>query len=183
MKPIEPPDSFHLLAAHGWMELGSPLEAKQELQKLSPESRRHPDVLKVRWEIHAKEGAWDLCAEIGQALVELEPGESFGWVNRSYALRRTPRGGLQAAYDALQPAADHLEDLEQIHFNLACYACQLGRLDDGRLWLSKSFATARRRGALDQIKLLARRARPPAAVDRARESVSGRPALGRIVLT
>jgi hypothetical protein len=156
MNPLEPPDSFHLLAAHGWMELGSPAYAHAELEKIASGLRRRPDVLKVRWEILAKEQKWDAGVEIGGALVELEPYDSFGWVNRSYALRRAAQGGLQAAYYALRPAADRVEDSEQITFNLACYACQLGRLDDGREWLAKSFASAKQRGALGEAKLLAR---------------------------
>jgi hypothetical protein len=151
--PLQPPDSFHLLAAQGWLELGSHLEANEELEKIAPELRAHPDVLKMRWAVYAAAKNWVACADIGQALVKLEPGESFGWVNRSYALRRASEGGLQAAYDALRPAVDHLEDVEQVTFNLACYACQLGRIDEGREWLIKSFEAAKRSGRLDQVRL------------------------------
>ncbi len=31
IKPLEPPDSFHLEAAMGWLELGNHLEANEEL--------------------------------------------------------------------------------------------------------------------------------------------------------
>jgi hypothetical protein len=34
--PIEPPDSLHLLAAQGWLELGNHLEANEELEKITP---------------------------------------------------------------------------------------------------------------------------------------------------
>lgn len=83
----------------------------------------------------------------------MEPSESFGWVNRSYALRRAPGGGLQATYDALQPAINHLEDLEPVAFNLACYACQLGRIEKARERLAKSFAAAKRKDRLNQARL------------------------------
>jgi len=154
--PLEPPDSFHLLAAHGWLELGSPADAGDELAKIAPERQTHPDVLKARYEIHSKLEQWEVCADLGRLLVELEPDESFGWINRSYALRRAPGGGLQAAYDALRPAVDRLEDLEQVTFNLACYACQLGRNDEGKQWLTQSFKAADRRGRSKQIRQLAR---------------------------
>jgi hypothetical protein len=55
VKPLEPPDGFHLLAAHGWLELGNHAEANEELEKIAPELRARPDVLKVRWEIYAAE--------------------------------------------------------------------------------------------------------------------------------
>ena len=38
MKPLEPPDSFHLQAAQGWCELHAFLEANDELEKIR---RRH----------------------------------------------------------------------------------------------------------------------------------------------
>ena len=81
------------------------------------------------------------------------PEESFGWINRSYALRRAPGGSVQAAYDALLPAADRLKDLEQVTFNLACYSCQLGRIKEGREWLTRSLAEANRRGKMNQRRL------------------------------
>ena len=37
MKPLEPPDSFHLLAAQGWLELGNHVEANEELDKITPQ--------------------------------------------------------------------------------------------------------------------------------------------------
>ena len=148
MNPLEPPDSFHLLAAHGWLELGCPLEANEELEKIAPALQSRPDVLHTRYAACASTKQWAACVQIGQGLVEAEPGESFGWINRAYALRRAPGGGVQAAYDALRPAADCLEDLEQVTFNLACYACQLGRIDEGREWLAKSLEVAKRDGRI-----------------------------------
>jgi hypothetical protein len=103
--PLEPPDSFHLLAAHGWLELGDHAEANEELEEITPSLRAHPDVLKVRWAVYAKAHKWDAAADIGRALVELEPGEAVGWVHRAYALRRASGGGLQVAHEALRPTA------------------------------------------------------------------------------
>ena len=47
-------------------------------------------------------------------------------------------GGIQAAWDALLPAADRFPSQLMIAFNLACYACQLGRLEEAREWLRKA---------------------------------------------
>lgn len=54
MNELEPPDSFHLRAAIGWIELGNCLEANEELENISPSMRVHPDVLNLRWHICAK---------------------------------------------------------------------------------------------------------------------------------
>ena len=42
MTPVEPPDSFYLSAAQGWMELGDPAEAQAELDKVAPGCGRIP---------------------------------------------------------------------------------------------------------------------------------------------
>jgi hypothetical protein len=151
VKPLEPSDSHHLRAAEGWLELGNHIEANAELELIAPILRAHPDVLEIRWAIYAIAEKWNECADIGRALVELEPEDAFGWIHRAYALRRAPGGGLQAAYDALLPAADRLNELETVFFNLACYACQLGDLKAAKQWLKKAFGT----GNATKIKLMA----------------------------
>lgn len=50
MKPLEPPDSLHLQAAHGWCELHAYTEADAELDKIDASRRAHPRVLEVRWQ-------------------------------------------------------------------------------------------------------------------------------------
>jgi len=151
-KTLTPPDTMFLLAAEGWLELGDWKSAEEELSRITPELLADPAVLKVRWGVCAQGKQWDAGVEIGQRLVEIEPTESFGWVNRSYALRRASAGGLQAAYDALVPAAACLKDLEQVTFNLACYACQLGKLVEARQWWQKCFSEALRAGREKRIK-------------------------------
>jgi hypothetical protein len=43
VQSLTPPDSYHLEAAQGWLELGNHLEANEELEKISPALRIHPD--------------------------------------------------------------------------------------------------------------------------------------------
>ena len=52
VKPLQPPDTFHLQAAQGWMELGNHEEANEELELIDAPLRAHPDVLEVRWLIY-----------------------------------------------------------------------------------------------------------------------------------
>ena len=66
------------------------------------------------------------------------PDDAFGWIHQAYALRRVTGGGIKAAWDALLLAADRFPSQPMIAFNLACYACQLGRLDEAREWLRKA---------------------------------------------
>ncbi|MDB6112704.1 MAG: hypothetical protein JWR69_4454 [Pedosphaera sp.] len=47
MNPLAPPDSQHLKAAQGWLELGIHVEANAELDKITATLRSHPDVLEL----------------------------------------------------------------------------------------------------------------------------------------
>jgi predicted Zn-dependent protease len=151
MKPLEPPDCLHLRAAQGWLELGDHLEANHELDKISPRLRMHPDVLLLCYEIFAKAKWWEAAFYVAQALVEIEPKEPCGWINQAFALRKMISGGAQAAWDALLPAADKFPKNPIIPYNLACYACQMDKLDDARDWLKLAMAL----GVSDEFKLMA----------------------------
>ena len=96
MKPLQPPDTFHLQAAQGWIELGNHEEANEELELIDAPLRVHPDVLEVRWFIYQKVENWELCKDIGSALVKLAPERTAGWVYRFLRLGRdeTHTGGL-----------------------------------------------------------------------------------------
>jgi len=134
--PLTPPNSIHLEAAQGWLELGNHQEAFDELEEIEPELRGHPDVLELRWYIYQRAEKWDHCNEIADALVRMVPERTSGWVHRSYSLHRLKR--TQEAYDQLKPALDTFKDDWLLWYNLACYACVLGNKTEARKLLSKS---------------------------------------------
>lgn len=150
-KRLGPPDSHHLNAAEGWMGLGDRAEAAAELARISARNRRHPDVLETRWALQAHENRWDDALVTARELLEKAPTRSAAWLHHSYALRRATGGGLQQAWGALLPAATKFPDEPIICFNLACYSCQLGNLDEARGWLKRSLKLGER----DKIKLMA----------------------------
>lgn len=155
MKPLEPPDSIYLRAAEGWLGLGDHIEANEELEKITPQLRTHPDVLEMRWHIYAKENKWEACADIARAVTKIAPERPDGWVHLAYSLRRAKGGGLQAAWDALLPVAEKFPKVTIIPYNLSCYAAQMNRLDGARDWLKKAFAIGRKTKCFDQIRLMA----------------------------
>lgn len=138
MTKLEPPDTHFLSAAVGWVELGNCDEAKAELAKIAPTLQGHPDVLQVSWLIAASEQNWKAALDVARTLIQTQPDRSFGWLHQAYALRRVPDGGLQAAWDALLPVADQFPKEPTIPYNLSCYACQMGHLDDARKWLRRA---------------------------------------------
>ena len=138
MKPLEPPDSLNLQAAQGWLELGNQVEADAELEKLAPELRAHPEVLKVRCEIYIAARKWEAALDTAAALIQLEPEDPQGWFHRSYALHELKR--TAEARDNLLRVVDKFPTSATVRYNLACYECQLGRLEQARNWLEQAFA-------------------------------------------
>lgn len=129
-------------SALGWLLLGNLREAEAEYAQVSAPARRHPDALEVEWSIHAHARRWEAALAAATTLVEVAPHRASGWLHRAYALRRVPNGGLTAAWEALLPAAERFPAEPIVLFNLACYACQLGRLEEARRWLHQALGVA-----------------------------------------
>jgi tetratricopeptide (TPR) repeat protein len=153
MSPLESPDIHHLTAAVGWLELGNPTEAGEEITKISPANLEHPDVLEVRWQICAALKSWEAALEVADLLMGKMPEQDSAWLHRAYALRRVTNGGLQKAWDALRPANEKFPHSPLIPFNLACYAAQLGRLEEAWEWLHKAMEAAKDVAMIKQMAL------------------------------
>jgi len=138
MLKLEPPDNFALSAALGWLELGNAREALAELDHISPANQPHPAVLEMRFTVLAELKQWDEALAAASELVRILPNKAGGWLHQAYALRRASGGGLPQAWEALLPAAEKFPKQFLIAFNLACYACQLQRLDEARDWLKRA---------------------------------------------
>jgi hypothetical protein len=132
------PAIHHLRAAQGWLELGNPVEAEHELERLEGSLRAYPEVLELRWHIHAGARNWSACLELATNLLTLDSTRTEAWIHRSFALHELKR--TQEAFDYLLPAADKFPGVWTIPYNLACYCAQLGRLGDSRMWLNKALA-------------------------------------------
>lgn len=151
MQPIEPPDTHHLSAAMGWLELGVPAEAESELGKISAGRQSHPDVLEVRWLMLAQMKRWKEAVAVARVLITGAPNRCSGWLHQAYSLRRVSPDGLQQAWDALLPAHDKFPREPTIAYNLSCYACQMGQLEQARAW----FRRALKIGDQEKIKQMA----------------------------
>lgn len=133
---LQPPDTHHLSAAVGWLGLGNTTEAIQDLMRISPEMLLHPDVLEVTWQIHAKSKNWEGCIEVASELTIVAPKNPFGWIHLSFALHELKR--TTEAQDNLIGVLEQFPDDWLMRYNLACYACQLGNLDEAQRWLANA---------------------------------------------
>ena len=137
----------------GWLELGLPAEAGEEIARIAPELLDHPDILEVRWEICVAGKRWETGLELAERLLSVAPDRSSGWIHRAYALRRVPGGGLEMASDALRPAFEKFPSVSVIPYNLACYAAQSDRLDDALDWLRKAIKAEGDAAAIKKLAL------------------------------
>jgi tetratricopeptide (TPR) repeat protein len=136
---LEPPDTFHLSAAVGWLGLGNWREANEELEKITFALRGHPDVLEVRLEIYSKAGEWKRAAEIAGALVKIRPDDPQFWISSAFATRRMAGGGIPQAKEILTTAQPLFPKEPLIPYNLACYDCQIGEHQEALKWLAIAF--------------------------------------------
>jgi predicted Zn-dependent protease len=149
IKALKPPNLHHLNAAEGWLGLGNVAEAEQELALLTDTVRAHPEVLRVRYHLYGQTKRWERAAETAQLLCQIVPETPFGWIHLAFALHELRR--TREAYNVLLPVVDRFSDEYVIRYNLACYCCQLGELDEARAWLRKAMAIAGK----DAIKQMA----------------------------
>jgi Flp pilus assembly protein TadD len=151
MADLDTASMHRLRAVAGWLELGLQKDALEELRQLPEQVLGRPDVLELRWMIEARLEQWAEALKTAEKIMALQPEEAGGWLHRAYALRRAPHGGLEQARAALWPAAEKFPKEATIPYNLSCYACQLGDLDEARQWLAEAI----RRGGLQQIRDMA----------------------------
>ncbi len=125
MKTLTPPDTHHVKAAAGWLELGNADEAATELEKITEKHTNHPDVLEMHWQVKAMQKDWNACVNTATILTQKAPSRPSGWIHRSFALHEL--GRTQEAHDLLIPALAVFEKNWIIPYNIACYLCQLDR--------------------------------------------------------
>ncbi len=150
---LEPPHVHFLNAALGWLELGNPEEAQEEIARIEPMLLAHPQVLEARWQICAALKSWDGAAEIAELLLRIVPESHIGWLHWAYALRRARNGGLEKARNALRPAYDLFPNISLIPYNLSCYSAQLGSMEESWEWFQKALGVAENPQELRQMAL------------------------------
>lgn len=137
MKELPIADRFQLEAAEGWLMLGNPVEANEELEKLSPENRRHPAALSVRWQVYASAEWWEAAWIVSRVLCEVLPDSAEAWICQANTVRKYK--GAREAMDLLRRMLAKFRGHPVVLYNLACYAAQVGRFDEAGRWLTDAF--------------------------------------------
>ena len=133
---MDPQLQRRLLAASGFAELSLFQEAVEELEELPASTKQVPAVLVVWLEVYQRWQQWSEAESVALRLLEVDPEEPAWLIALAYAVRRSR--GLPFANEILSRACEKFPNCGTIHFNLACYAAQLGRLDDARQHLGRA---------------------------------------------
>jgi predicted Zn-dependent protease len=136
MKALNPPDSLCLESAKGWYLLGNLKEADAELDRLPAELQNHPDVLEVRFAVYSRSRKWSDCMQIATAMLGAAPERPTSWINSAIVLHALNE--THAAWNTLHQVMDRFPKVPLIPYNMACYACHLGRYVDSCEMLEKA---------------------------------------------
>jgi tetratricopeptide (TPR) repeat protein len=126
-----------ITVAQGYVELGLPLDANEELEQIEPDQCVHPEVLAIRVKIYRVLKKWELMQTVAQILAVNEPEHVQWTVDWAYATRRADC--LNAARLILVNAVESQPNVAIFHYNLACYECQLGNLEGAKSRLKRAF--------------------------------------------
>ena len=135
--PLESPDQQHWQAAVGYVELGMFAEADSELDKIDPFCRALPEVLAVRLAIYRGLEKWELMQQIAKRLKEFEPDNVQWTISLAYATRRAY--SIDVAMEILLNAVAKFPKEAAIRYNLACYHCQRGEIENAKTYLKQAF--------------------------------------------
>jgi len=125
-------DAFfrQLQEAQGYIELGLLDEAADALEEIIPEKKTHPEVMATRAILYRKAQNWPLLEVVARSLVKTQPGVVAWWVDWAFATRRAM--SIKEAEEILIRALNVHPRGAILHFNLGCYACQSGRIEEAK---------------------------------------------------
>jgi len=129
--------SSTLRAAHGWLELGLPVEALCELRALSSTDQRSPEVLRLRLAAEMEVERWNAASDTARLLCLRQPGDAGAYMQAAYCLHET--GDTLAARDWLLRGPGELLQEPLFHYNIACYHAVLGERVGALRHLARAF--------------------------------------------
>jgi Tfp pilus assembly protein PilF len=113
-------------------------EAAAEIGRIPDQERDRTEVLALRVALLQEQKDWHELQDVSATLVERHPERPEWWITFAYATRRAQN--LVAAEKILKQAEQLHPGNPTIHFNLGCYACQLGNLIVARARIEKAIA-------------------------------------------
>jgi Flp pilus assembly protein TadD len=130
-------DQHHLQASVGYTQLGMNTEALEELDHVSTLARHSVEVLSLELAILHQNNQWKQAAHVAGKILSLDPSNPDWHIAAAYATRRAL--SLEEANIILTQAVDLFPANALIHYNLGCYAAQLGELEKSYVLVRRAF--------------------------------------------
>ncbi|HEV2694736.1 MAG TPA: hypothetical protein VG347_17710 [Verrucomicrobiae bacterium] len=143
MNELSKADLAKISAAYGWIDLKCYPEAIIELNSIPDHLYLHPKVVAAWWEINCSQAEWVDLLKYGTKLLQEDASDPMGYILLAESARLRNNDHVKDAYEILRPIADRFSDALTVPYNLACYACCLGRVAEAREWLQTTFKGAR----------------------------------------
>jgi tetratricopeptide (TPR) repeat protein len=122
----------------GYLALGMLAHAVQELSEIELKDRFIPRVVEARMDLLCEAKQWSHLVSLARDYSHLRPCQEKGRIMWAYALRELNRvreaRAVLMEVDAIIGKSSAL-----LHYNLGCYHCLLGELDQAKQRLAKAF--------------------------------------------
>ena len=129
------PTRRHIEYAQGYLALGMPKEAEAELNAVVEHEQEQIEVLRLRVDLHLESKRWAKVLSLAPSVCKASPESEATWIAWAFALHELKRTG-EAQSVLLKAEPFHGSKSAVLHYNLACYACMLGQLDEAKRRLS-----------------------------------------------
>lgn len=124
-------------AASGWLELGMPGDALEELEGLAPDERESKKALELKLAAQMASNSWVPASETAVSLCNQAVDEPEYFVSAAYCFHEI--GETEEARKWLQRGPAVLTEMPVYHYNMACYLWKLGERERARNHLAKAF--------------------------------------------
>jgi hypothetical protein len=124
--------------AFGYIELGLLTHASAELTAVEEEDRSSIPVRLAWVELHLAAQDWAVLVAVAQGVAQEDPAQERAWIGWAYGQRRHT-SLADARLVLIKAVAHHGAKSALLHYNLACYECQLGNVDMARVRLRRAF--------------------------------------------
>jgi len=102
----------------------------------NPDEAHRGTELNEYWRRSVERGDCEGALQVAQAITAISPNKSSGWLKQGFALNEL--GRTEDAFQVLSSIIEMFPNESLPAYNLACYACKTGRLDEAKRWLRKS---------------------------------------------
>lgn len=128
--PLSDTDQLHLNTAAGFLQIGEPMAAWNELEEITPLNRAKTEVIVVRLAVCRALKMWELAEEIARTLIRREPSNVMHVVALAEVMGK--REGPAAAAAVYEFAVERFPDFAPLRVSLAVELVKAGQIEDAK---------------------------------------------------